>query len=68
MVCGAGQIVTARSRLADLSAAATCRYDMAMTTTKIIAIVVLLLLGFYLLLYSYLKRRITAARRENHKR
>ena len=39
-----------------------------MSAAKIILIIVLLLLGFHLLLYGYLKRRIAAAKRENHKR
>ena len=34
-----------------------------MSAAKIIAIVVLLSLGFHLLLFSYLRRRITAAKR-----
>jgi predicted tellurium resistance membrane protein TerC len=33
-------------------------------TLKTIAIVVLLLIGFHLLLYSFLRRRIAAAKRD----
>ncbi len=35
-----------------------------MSAAKIIAIIILLSLGFHLLLYGYLKRRISAAKRE----
>jgi hypothetical protein len=40
------------------------RYASNMSAVKIIAIIVLSSLGFHLLLYSYLKRRIAAAKRE----
>jgi hypothetical protein len=35
-----------------------------MSNLKIIAIAVLVLLGFHLLLFGYLRRRISAAKRE----
>ena len=35
-----------------------------MSITKIILIIVLLSLGFHLLLFSYMKRRIAAAKRK----
>ena len=36
-----------------------------MSITKIILIIVLLSLGFHLLLFGYLKRRISAAKRKH---
>ena len=38
-----------------------------MTPTKIILIIVLLSLGFHLLLFGYLKRRISAAKAKHDK-
>ena len=39
-----------------------------MSIAKIIAVIVLLSLGFHLLLFGYLKRRISAAKRKHEER